>query len=138
MADAQSSPISPHRLPRVLIIEDEYMIAELISDMLPNFGYAVSGMAHTIATARQELAKRNFDAVLLDIGFDNQHSPEMADFLTEACIPFAFVTGFDHSFEPRHDQVPLLRKPFTEDQVRALLEKLVGRGASSGEMAKTG
>ena len=39
--------------------------------------------------------KRNFDAVLLDIGLDGPYSPEIADVLSETAIPFAFFTGYD-------------------------------------------
>jgi hypothetical protein len=41
-------------------------------------------------------------------------------------IPFGFVTGYGHSLAERHAHVPLLQKPFTAYQLRALLEKLVG------------
>ena len=99
--------------PRILIVEDEMLIADLIDDIVREIGYAVSGKAHNLLSARQELGKRNFDAVLLDIGLDGQHNPELADWLLEMDIPFAFVTGYDHPFEARHDKVPLLQKPFT-------------------------
>ena len=43
-------------------------------------------------------------------------------------MPFAFVSGYQQTFEERHAPVPLLLKPFMPDQVRALLEQLVGPG----------
>jgi len=43
----------------------------------------------------------------------------------ETATPFAFITGYD-DFEPRHMDVPLLRKPFSTQQFRALLDQLVG------------
>jgi CheY-like chemotaxis protein len=126
MTDGRSSP-AKRRGPRsVLIIEDEFLIAVLIDDMVREFGYAVSGMATTIAAARQELAKHNFDIVLLDMGIDGPRSPEIADILLETGIPFAFVTGYDDPSEAGHADIPLLRKPFTADQLRALLQKLRG------------
>jgi DNA-binding LytR/AlgR family response regulator len=57
----------------------------------------VSGKATTIAAARQELAKGNFDAVLLDIGLDGHSSAEVADVLLDMAVPIAFVTGNDGS-----------------------------------------
>jgi CheY-like chemotaxis protein len=126
VTDAHSSPPKPRGPPRVLVIEDQTLIANLVDDIVREHGYAVSALASTIAAARHELAKRNFDAVLLDIGLDGPYSPEIADALSEMAIPFAFVTGFDGPFEARHADVPLLRKPFTADQLRVLLEKLVG------------
>jgi CheY-like chemotaxis protein len=101
-------------------------IDNLVDDIVSELGYAVSGMAAAAVAAHQEFVKRNFDAVLLDIGLDGPYSPEVADVLLETGIPFAFVTGYDEPFEARHADVPLLRKPFTADQLRVLLEKLVG------------
>jgi CheY-like chemotaxis protein len=109
-----------------------------MDDIVRDLGYAVSGMASTIAVARQELAKRNFDAVLLDMSLDGPCSPEVADVLLEAGIPFAFVTGYDEPFEARYADVPLLGKPFTSEQLRVLLEKLVGPSGWRDEMANTG
>jgi CheY-like chemotaxis protein len=113
-------------------------IARLMDNIVCDLGYAVSGMASTIVAARQELAKGNFDAVLLDMGLDGPYSPEVADVLLETGIPFAFVTGYDEPFEARHADVPLLSKPFTSEQLRALLEKLIGRGDRLNKTADAG
>jgi len=104
------------------------LIAFLVDDIVRELGYGVSATASTIDAARHELAKRNFDAVLLDIGLDGPYSPEIADVLSEMAIPFAFVTGYREPFEARHADVPLLSKPFTSEQLRVLLERLIWRG----------
>lgn len=109
------------------------MVAEMARDM----GYRISGMAHDLAVTRKELAKRNFDAVLLDISLQGRHHPEIADYLLEMNLPFAFVTGYDYLAEPRHENVPVLQKPFSPDQLRVLLEQLVGPVSSSDETART-
>jgi hypothetical protein len=49
-------------------------------------------------------------------------------------VPFAFVTGYDYVVDPRHDNVPLLQKPFSSIQLRVLVEQLVG-SARSGDGA---
>ena len=113
------------------------MIVALIDDLLREFGYTVSGMAHNIHSARNEIAKRDYDAVLLDIGLGDEHSPELADLLKEAGKPFAFVTGYDHAAATRHADVPLLRKPFSPTQLIEQLEKLIGRAANRDAMAET-
>jgi hypothetical protein len=94
--------------------------------MVFDLGYTVSGIANTITLARQELAKRNFDAALLDLALCGQNSPEIADLLQEMGIPFAFVSGRNRVFEFRHKNVPLLHQPFTAYQLYVLLERLVG------------
>jgi DNA-binding response OmpR family regulator len=127
----------PADVARILIIEDEPLIGLLMEQMIREIGYRVSGIAHTMAMARQEFAKRNFDGVLLDISIRGRHRPEIADFLLDIGVPFAFVTGYDYLVEPRHQTVPVLEKPFTPGQLRALLEKLVGSGSPTGKIAQT-
>jgi DNA-binding NtrC family response regulator len=124
------------RVPRILIVEDEVFIALMIEEMVREIGYEVSGTVHNIAMARQEFAKKNFDAVLLDISVGGRRDPETADFLLKAGVPFAFVTGYDYLVEPRHEKIPVLQKPFVPAQILSLLEKLVGPASSSSEIAQ--
>jgi DNA-binding response OmpR family regulator len=126
MTDSRAPPAKPPGPPRVLIIEDEMLIASLVEATLHDLGYTVSGIATTIAAARQELAKGNFDAVLLDIGLDGHSSAEVADVLLDMAIPIAFVTGYDGPVQASHADVPVLGKPFTSEQLGALLERLTG------------
>jgi CheY-like chemotaxis protein len=136
MNNRRSPPMGPNP-PRILVIEDELMIALIIEELVRQSGYRVSGVAHTINMARRELAKRNFDVVLCDINIDGRYHPEIADLLVEKGIPFAFVTGYDYLVEPRHEKLPVLQKPFTALELRTLLEQLTGPGSSTGEIAQT-
>ncbi len=136
MINAHSQPPSRTRPPRILIVEDDLVIALMIEEFVREFGYAVSSVAGTVAMARLQIAQRNFDAVLLDINMEGEYQPETADVLLEAGVPFAFVTGYDYVLEPRHEGVPLLEKPFGAIQLRVLLEKLVGPGSPSGNRSR--
>ncbi|HEY6024338.1 MAG TPA: response regulator [Pseudolabrys sp.] len=136
MARHRSPPMASVH-PRVLVIEDELLIALFIEEMTREGGYRVSAIAHNLALARQELAKRNFDAVLCDINIGGQCHPEVADQLMMSGIPFAFVTGYDYLVEPRHEKIPILQKPFTPLELCTLLQKLVGPGSHHGEIVKT-
>ena len=135
MVNPRSPPIASDG-PRILVIEDEPLIAQMIEEMVREAGYRVSGVAHTMAMARQ-FAKHNFDAVLFDLHIGGRYRPEIADFLLDTGVPFAFVTGYDYLVEPRHQTLPVLEKPFAPEQLRALLEKLVGSGSLTGEIAQT-
>jgi CheY-like chemotaxis protein len=117
-------------------VEDDLVIALMIEELVREFGYAVSRVAGTVAMARLQIAQHNFDAVLLDINMEGEYQPETADALVEASVPFAFVTGYDYVLEPRHEGVPLLEKPFGADQLRILLEKLVGPGSPTGNRTR--
>jgi DNA-binding response OmpR family regulator len=121
----QASPVPRHG-PRILIVEDELLIALMIEEMVRELGYRVSGVAHTIAMATGEFAKRNYDAVLLDINIGGRFHAETADRLVSNGVPVAFVTGYDYLVDPRHENIPILQKPFAPAHLRALLETLVG------------
>jgi len=137
MTSPHSQSASRTRPPRILIVEDERVIALMIEELVRELGYTVSSVARTVAMARLQIAHRKFEAVLLDINLEGEYHPETADVLLEAGIPFAFVTGYDYVLEARYEGVPLLEKPFGTVQLRVLLEKLVGPGSSNGEIAQT-
>lgn len=120
-----SPSVSPRYAPRFLVIEDELLIALLLEETIREFGYRVSAVARTIPEARREFEKRNFDAVLLDINIDGRYNVEIADLLLRENIPCAFVTGYDYLVELRHEHIPVLPKPFSRAQLRALLVSLV-------------
>ena len=125
-----SPSASPSYAARFLVIEDELLIALLLEETIREFGYRVSAVARTIPEARREFAKRNFDAVLLDINIDGRYNSEIADLLLRENIPCAFVTGYDYLVEPRHEHIPVLPKPFSRAQLRALLVSLVASTTS--------
>ena len=117
--------VSPNHTPRILIVEDEPFIALMIEEMIEELGYQVAGTAHTMAIAGQEFAKRNYDLVLLDLNMGGQYHAATADHLLGWNVPFAFVTGYDYLVEPRHQDIPVLQKPFELDDLRALLKDLL-------------
>jgi CheY-like chemotaxis protein len=126
----------PARVPRVLIIENDFLIGEMLHDMVAELGYGVTKVAHQLPSALNEISKENFDGALVNIGIDDQkHGNEIADILLAKNIPFAFVTGYNHALEQRHASIPLLQKPFNSEQLRVLLEAIVGPGGSPNRNA---
>ena len=111
---------------RILIVEDEFLVAEMIAEMVTSLGYAAVSRAANLSDVRRELASGGFDCVLLDVRLGEHLTVEAADVLVERCVPFAFVTGYTSPAEPRHAAVPVLNKPFTIEQLRHLLERLIG------------
>ena len=136
MANSRFPPSQSNQRPRILIIEDEHLIALMIGEMVRDIGYVVSGVAHTFAEARREITKHNFDAALLDISLDGLPYPQLADVLLRKGVPFAFLTGYDYVVEPRHEKMPVLQKPFSLAQFRSLLMFLVRPKTSNGELAE--
>jgi CheY-like chemotaxis protein len=66
------------------------------------------------------------DAALLDTNLSGERVDELAALLTRRNIPFAFITGYGREALPEgfHEGL-LLTKPFSQDQLRAMLETLL-------------
>jgi len=83
--------------PRLLVVEDSFLVLLSVEGMCEDLGWQVVGPAtrldEAIALARSE----NFDAALLDINLDGELSWPIADVLNDRGIPFAFSTGYDKS-----------------------------------------
>jgi CheY-like chemotaxis protein len=114
---------------RILVVEDELMIAMLVEDMLTELGCAVVGPAHALAEAL-DLARTEvgLDAALLDVNLGGQPVFPVADALREKGVPAIFSTGYgDAGLRDIDRGSPVLQKPFRSgDLARALSEALGG------------
>ncbi|TPK76104.1 response regulator [Mesorhizobium sp. B2-4-12] len=97
---------------RILIVEDEWLIAEDHAAMLRAAGHLVVGPAASVKAAIDCMEGEEFDAALLDVQLSGEVSYGLADTLREKVIPFAFVTGYSPSEMPaRFAGVQVLQKP---------------------------
>ena len=112
---------------RVLILDDEVLIADLTEAMVRDLGYDVVATAHHMDTALEAINRNDFDVALVDMSMDGKECPEIPDRLIELHRPFAFVTGFQRPREKRHSHIQILQKPFKLDDLRKLLEALSDR-----------
>ena len=107
-------------VPRILVIEDEPLLAMEMATMLSDAGFEPVGPAFTLEEAMRVAVKRDFDGVLLDANLGGKPVDELASLLTRANIPFAFVTGYGREGLPKaFASASLLSKPFS---VTALVE----------------
>jgi DNA-binding response OmpR family regulator len=113
------------RLPRVLIIEDTVLIAMLLEELVRECGCEVAELAFDLESARRAVARHDYDAVLLDIGLGAGKSFDIADVLLERGVPFAFITAFHNILEPRHQNVPIVHKPFSTTVLMNTVKSLV-------------
>jgi PAS domain S-box-containing protein len=116
---------------RVLVVEDEALIAMQIEQALAASGCHVVGPATRIGEAFDLLYAEEVEAALLDVNVAGERSFAIADILTAKRIPFAFVTGFDGaSTLPEHLRfAPVVNKPFESAQLEALVAQLAARRA---------
>jgi CheY-like chemotaxis protein len=107
---------------RVLIVEDEYLLADDMAQALRKFGADVVGPVPSSDQALALLAEEPVDAAVLDINLKGQMVFPVADVLREQGVPFVFATGYDEAAVPEaYRDVPRWEKPFRpEDLAKAL------------------
>jgi DNA-binding response OmpR family regulator len=113
---------------RILIVEDETMIAMMEQDFLEESGWEVVGLAGGTERALAMARVADIDAALLDVNLNGQNTFAVADILSERHIPFVFATGYGaDGVADRFRGVPTLTKPFQRDELdRALYRATAG------------
>jgi CheY-like chemotaxis protein len=111
---------------RILVVEDEYLLADDISRALAEAGAEVLGPVASARAAEAIIAsEERIDAAVLDINLRDGAVFPAADTLAERDIPFAFATGYEQwSLPERFQDRPLVEKPFKASQITALLMPL--------------
>jgi CheY-like chemotaxis protein len=115
---------------RVLLVENDFLIAETVTDQLSELGYAVVGPAYSLTEAIRIAESESIDATLLDWRLDGVTSDAVADILLERQIPFTFLTGYTEIADSRYRKIPLLKKPFLMEALGNAVEAMVGRRES--------
>ncbi|MGJ3648717.1 response regulator [Sphingomonas sp. GlSt437] len=110
---------------RILIVEDEPLIAMMIEDFLVELGHQHVGTADTVAEALAYVGS-GVDAAILDVNLrGGEKSWPIADALSDAGRPFLFASGGDEGVIPeRHRGRPILVKPFTMEAIARALDHL--------------
>ena len=113
---------------RILVVEDEYFLADDARSTLSRLGAEVVGPAPTVAEASALIETGGqIDCALLDVNLRGETAFDVADALQQRGIPFAFVTGYDRDTIPeRFSGIPYLAKPVRSKQVVELFEQLGG------------
>src|SRR4051812_34572873 len=78
---------------RILVVEDEMLIAMLLEDMLAELGHEVTGVAPRVSEALAAVSRDDYDLAILDLHLNGQSAFPVADALIERGKPFAFATG---------------------------------------------
>jgi CheY-like chemotaxis protein len=110
---------------RILVVEDEALVAMLIEDELFELGFDVVGPAATVGHALALCHDERIDGAVLDVNLGGgQRSDSIADFLLSKHIPFVFVTGYgDAGVSARFADKAVLQKPFALPELRRLVER---------------
>jgi len=118
---------------RILIVEDEPLVAMDMQSMLSAAGCVPVGPAGTLREAKRLLAAEKCDAALVDVNLKGQPIEDLLPALRQAGVPFAFVTGYGPKvLSKTFEETVTISKPFTAEQLLAVTEVLVYlRGAGS-------
>jgi PAS domain S-box-containing protein len=115
---------------RVIVIDDEPLVAMDLESCLTAAGCEIVGTAGTLRDAKDLCAQAQCDAALLDVNLAGQPVNELAAALTKRNIPFAFVTGYGHEALPQgFRDAAVLTKPFDEAGLVATVELLIYQAA---------
>jgi two-component sensor histidine kinase/DNA-binding response OmpR family regulator len=105
--------------PRVLLVEDEALVAMMIQECLAEFGYQVVGPICTASEAAARAKDGPLEAAVLDINLGDGAVYPIADMLAARGVPFIFVTGYDaDSVDARFRKIPILQKPIEREMLK--------------------
>jgi CheY-like chemotaxis protein len=119
---------------RILLVEDDGIIAMLLKSMLASLKCDVVGLAGRVPDALKKVGCLSFDLALLDVNLAGTLSYPVAHALKQLDIPFIFTTSYGRSaLPPEMDTTPVLSKPFNLPQLTAALVALKqGQSAPPG------
>lgn len=123
---------------RVLVAEDEYLLADDLRAELEQAGAVVLGPVARLQHALDIIAEEpDIDVAVLDVNLSGDKIFPVADRLIQLGVPVIFTTGYDQAtIPPRYSHIDICEKPFSAGQVAQIIGRLVedgrrGRGSPS-------
>lgn len=111
---------------KVLVIEDEAVIAMMIEDILLELGHDIVAIAGRMDSALNMAAKSSFDLAVLDLNLNGERTDAVAAALRARGIPFVFATGYGAAGVPADcDSVPVVQKPFQPRELALAINEAV-------------
>jgi PAS domain S-box-containing protein len=118
---------------RVLVVEDEALVAMMLQEFLTEYGHSVVGPIGRAAEALVAAKETEYDAAILDINLGDGMAYPVADILSARGIPFVFVTGYEaDTVDDRFSHVPVLQKPIERQALQRLFVTPSNNGGAAG------
>jgi CheY-like chemotaxis protein len=118
---------------KVLIVEDEFLVASMLQAMLEAAGCLVAGPIPRLPEALEAAEQVSCDVAVLDVNLAGERIDPVAAALSARDIPFVFVTGYaPDSLPGGFSERPRLCKPFRQADLLATLAALVSPRATTG------
>ena len=110
---------------RVLVVEDESLLAETLCDLLQDAGLEPVGPAATVAAALRLIEQGRIDAALLDIRLKRETSFPVAHLLRQRGIPWVFLTSYQqHQLPEDLADATVIEKPFSPPALVEIVRRL--------------
>ncbi|HVI28590.1 response regulator [Hansschlegelia sp.] len=110
----------------VLVVEDEWLIADAVAHQLSGAGFEVVGPVPTLAKARRLLETSTIDAAVLDLRLADEATYPLAAELAGRSIPFLFLTGHNREdIDPAFRGRPCIGKPLADGALPPMLDELL-------------
>ncbi len=112
---------------RILVAEDEYLLADDLIQVLRSAGATPVGPVATVRQAEARLAEGGIDAALLDMNLRGETAFDLACRLTDEGVPCVIVSGYsEQALPPLIAGLPRLEKPINPRGVIRILEDMMG------------
>jgi CheY-like chemotaxis protein len=119
---------------RVLIVEDEFIIADEIASIVEGLGHTIVGPAGTIEEASAIIAGAPLDFAIVDANLRGRSSAELGERLAEHEVPFCVCTGYRiDDIRAVFGDIPVVQKPVRERALAAILASAAQDTAQSPE-----
>lgn len=120
---------------RILLVEDEVLIAEMVVDMLVDLGATVIGPATTLANGLALAGSAQIDAAVLDVNLRGERIDPIADILAARGIPVLFATGYGMAAGANRRGSPVIDKPYTQERLARELVRAMAATKAAGPAA---
>ena len=116
--------------PRLLVVEDNYLMAEVICDFVRDCGMEPVGPGGDLESGLDLAWHEKLSGAILDINLRGRPVFPVCSVLTRREIPFVFLSGYTPGVMVPHEyrSVPHVEKPFIAEEFREELEALVNGG----------
>ena len=112
--------------PRMLVVEDDSLLAFEIQDILSEAGYEIVGPAATVAKALHLIESHKPHAAFVDYHLNGVYATAVAQMLTARNIPFVVVTGSERESLPAEfSNAMFARKPFSAARLLEIADALL-------------
>jgi CheY-like chemotaxis protein len=109
---------------RVLVIEDESLVAMLIEDVLSELGHEPVAVAARLDEAMNHARALSFDLAIVDINLNGQRTDPLVEILSARGIPFLFASGYGAAgVAAEWAHIPIVQKPFQPYELASAIRR---------------